>query len=85
MADTPNTLRIGWYDLLTGNYLGTVPVTQLSFGDTLNGAGPFSCTVNMADAQVRNAFPLGLDNPRRHGRGRRPQWQSARMLAGRQP
>ena len=63
MAGTPNTLRTSWYDLLTGNYLGTVPLTSLSFGDTLNGAGPFSATVNMADAQVRNAFPLGLIVP----------------------
>jgi hypothetical protein len=45
-------------DLMSGTILGTLPLTGVTFGKTLNGIGQFQGTIDLADPNITEMFPL---------------------------
>ena len=54
-----------FYDFLTGAFLGQLPIAGASWSQTLNAAGQFSGTINMADPRVQLLDPQTLTEPGR--------------------
>lgn len=53
------------YDLLTGSYLGTLPLTQVTFGYQLMQQGTLQGTLDIASPAVQALNPLALTAPAR--------------------
>ena len=43
-----------FYDFLTGDFIGEIPLNNPSWGSVLNGVGNLSATINLADPRIRN-------------------------------
>lgn len=53
------------YDLLTGAYLGRIPLTGVSFGSQLLNPGSFTGTIDLGDPAIQALGPLDLTAPAR--------------------
>jgi hypothetical protein len=53
------------YDLVTGAYLGRLPLTSVSFGSQLLQPGSLTGTIDIADPAIQNLGPLDLTAPAR--------------------
>lgn len=51
------------YDLVTGAYLGRIPLTGVTFSSQLLNPGTLSGTIDLADPAVQNLNPLDLTAP----------------------
>jgi hypothetical protein len=54
-----------FYDLVTWDYLGALPLTQVSYSKMLNDAGPFQGTLNLSDPRVQAINPMAICRPGR--------------------
>ncbi len=53
------------YDLLTGRFLGQVPLRGVTFGQQLNAAGQLTGSLNLRDPRVQATNPLACTIPNR--------------------
>ena len=53
------------YDLLSGQFKGTLPLSQVTFGSQLLQPGSFSGTIDVASQAIQNLGPFGLIEPGR--------------------
>jgi hypothetical protein len=67
VAPEPPIARLSYYayDLLTGNFIGQVPLRGVGLGEQLNTAGSLSGTIDLQDPRVRETNPLSCTIPNR--------------------
>ena len=53
------------YDLLTGTFVGAIPLRGVSFGQTLNTAGQLTGTLDLRDPRMVNTNAIGCTIPNR--------------------
>ena len=52
-------------DLMTGTRLGHLPLSKVSFGSKLNGAGQFSAQLPLGDPRLQDVDPIAATHPAR--------------------
>lgn len=61
--EAENPFRYWFYDFLTLDFLGELPLHGASFSSALDGAGTLSASIDVADPRVMSLAPYALTNP----------------------
>jgi hypothetical protein len=62
-GSAPGPFKYCFYDVLSGQFLGTLPLSQVTFGSQLLQPGTFSGILDVASEAVQNLGPFDLIDP----------------------